>query len=282
MRLIKVYTQPQHLYTHTHTHKQTHLHTHTRIASYMHTFNLCDWLLNSGSLHCSGGHLPGGGGVGVFTLKLPDGWWAELTHIHSMPLRIHSHIVWILQTLKWKKTSNHVATDTSWRLENSQWKHISSTPTATLRGPCRLSQTSNPLPNQRHSMEPDEVLWCVCVCVCVCMRMCACQCVQAQHAYVHACMHMVWVCQCDHNDVCPRCWVWTTKWGSRDSLLVRAPDSWSKGCEFESQQEWQGNFLLQSRLCVLTLIQCPFHPQVTPVACKRPVILPKVQVAGYA
>ena len=25
--------------------------------------------------------------------------------------------------------------------------------------------------------------------------------------------------------------------GSRDSLLVRAPDSWSKGCQFESRQE---------------------------------------------
>ena len=30
------------------------------------------------------------------------------------------------------------------------------------------------------------------------------------------------------------------------------------------------NFLLQSQLCVLTLIQCPLHPRVTAVACKRP------------
>ena len=29
------------------------------------------------------------------------------------------------------------------------------------------------------------------------------------------------------------------------------------------------NFLLQSQLCVLTLIQCPFHPRVTAVARKR-------------
>ena len=30
--------------------------------------------------------------------------------------------------------------------------------------------------------------------------------------------------------------------GSRDSLLVRVPDSWSKGCEFESQWDWRENF----------------------------------------
>ena len=29
-------------------------------------------------------------------------------------------------------------------------------------------------------------------------------------------------------------------------------------------------FFLQSRLCVLTLIRCPFHPRVTAVARKRP------------
>ena len=54
----------------------------------------------------------------------------------------------------------------------------------------------------------------------------------------------------------------------RDSLLVRAPDSRLKGREFESQQERQENFLLQSQLCVLTLIRCLFHPPVTAVACK--------------
>ena len=58
--------------------------------------------------------------------------------------------------------------------------------------------------------------------------------------------------------------------GGRDSLLVRAPDLWSKGCEFESRQERREHFLLQSELCVLTLIRCPFHPRVTAVARKGP------------
>ena len=57
---------------------------------------------------------------------------------------------------------------------------------------------------------------------------------------------------------------------SQDSWLVRAPGLWSKGCEFESWQKCIENFLLQSQLCVLTLIQCPFHPCVTAVAHKRP------------
>ena len=57
---------------------------------------------------------------------------------------------------------------------------------------------------------------------------------------------------------------------SRDSLLGRAPDSWSKGCQFQSRQERRENVLLQSQLCVLTLIRCPFHPRVAAVARKRP------------
>ena len=52
--------------------------------------------------------------------------------------------------------------------------------------------------------------------------------------------------------------------------MVRALDSWWKGCEFESQQEGQENFFLQSQLCVLTLIWCLFHPCVTAVALKDP------------
>ena len=56
----------------------------------------------------------------------------------------------------------------------------------------------------------------------------------------------------------------------RNSLLVRAPDSRSKGCEIESRQERRGNFLLQSQLCLLIHILCPFHPRVTAVARKRP------------
>ena len=58
--------------------------------------------------------------------------------------------------------------------------------------------------------------------------------------------------------------------GSRDSLLVRAPDLGSKGFKFESQQERWENFFLQCQLWVTILIQCPFHPHVTAVACKTP------------
>ena len=36
------------------------------------------------------------------------------------------------------------------------------------------------------------------------------------------------------------------------------------------EQEQRENFLLQSQLCVPTLIRCPFHPRVTAVARKRP------------
>ena len=55
-----------------------------------------------------------------------------------------------------------------------------------------------------------------------------------------------------------------------DSLLVRAPDSWSEGCGFQSRQERRENFLFLSQLGVLTLTWCPFHPRVTAVARKRP------------
>ena len=58
--------------------------------------------------------------------------------------------------------------------------------------------------------------------------------------------------------------------GCRDSVLVRAPDSWSKSREFESQQERRKNFLPQRQLCVLTLRRYPFHPHFTAVARKRP------------
>ena len=53
-------------------------------------------------------------------------------------------------------------------------------------------------------------------------------------------------------------------------LVGRALDLWSKGCEFESWQEWWENFFLQSYLFVLTLIQHLFHIHVTAVAGKRP------------
>ena len=45
---------------------------------------------------------------------------------------------------------------------------------------------------------------------------------------------------------------------------------WSKGCEFESWQEWRENSFLQSKLCVLTLIRCWFLSHITAVARKRP------------
>ena len=54
------------------------------------------------------------------------------------------------------------------------------------------------------------------------------------------------------------------------SLLVRAPDSWSKYCEVESRQERRENCLLHSQLCVLTLIRWPFQPHVTAMARERP------------
>ena len=59
-------------------------------------------------------------------------------------------------------------------------------------------------------------------------------------------------------------------YNSQESFLVRAPDSESKGCKFESWQKGRENFLLRGQLCVLTLIRCPFHPCVTTVAHKRP------------
>ena len=45
-----------------------------------------------------------------------------------------------------------------------------------------------------------------------------------------------------------------------DSSVVRAPDSWSKGCGFESLLERGDNFLLQGRLSVLTLISVSVPP----------------------
>ena len=48
----------------------------------------------------------------------------------------------------------------------------------------------------------------------------------------------------------------------------RQTRDWSR--EFESWQQRRENFLLQSSLCVLTLIRCLLHPRVTAVARKRP------------
>ena len=52
--------------------------------------------------------------------------------------------------------------------------------------------------------------------------------------------------------------------------LVKMPDSWSKGCEFESRHERRESFLIQGYLSVLTFIRCPFHLHVTAVARKSP------------
>ena len=57
----------------------------------------------------------------------------------------------------------------------------------------------------------------------------------------------------------------TTITEGRNNSVNRAPDLWSKGCEFKSQQERQYNFPLGVQLSVLTLILCPFHPGVTAV-----------------
>ena len=49
------------------------------------------------------------------------------------------------------------------------------------------------------------------------------------------------------KSLCTDLWSW-------GSLLVRAQDSWWKGCELESQQELQENFSSRVKLCVLTLV----------------------------
>ena len=48
--------------------------------------------------------------------------------------------------------------------------------------------------------------------------------------------------------------------GIQDSSVGGALDLYSKGCEFESRQEQQENFILQNEHSVLTLIQQLFHP----------------------
>ena len=71
--------------------------------------------------------------------------------------------------------------------------------------------------------------------------------------------------------------------GSRDSSVVRASDSWLKGCGFKSLQERRENFLLHGQLSVLILISVSVPPPCYRSSTwKIPVILPKVQAAGYS
>jgi len=73
-------------------------------------------------------------------------------------------------------------------------------------------------------------------------------------------------------------------WGSGDSSVVRAPDSWLKGRWFESPQERRESFLvffLQGQLSVPTLISVTVPPSCyCSSTLKILVILPKVQVAA--
>ena len=48
--------------------------------------------------------------------------------------------------------------------------------------------------------------------------------------------------------------------GSRDSLLVGAPDSWSKSCEFESRQERRGEFSSQELTLFADAYSVSVHP----------------------
>ena len=59
-------------------------------------------------------------------------------------------------------------------------------------------------------------------------------------------------------------------------------DLWLKGRRFESQQERRENFLLQGQLPVLSLVSVSVPSCYRSSTWKIPVILPKVQVAGYS
>ena len=78
-------------------------------------------------------------------------------------------------------------------------------------------------------------------------------------------------------------WRVTGSYGDGDSSVVRTPDLWLKGPGFKSLQGRWENFLLQGQLSVLTLISVSFPPPFYRSSTfKIPVILPKVQVAGYS
>ena len=58
--------------------------------------------------------------------------------------------------------------------------------------------------------------------------------------------------------------------GSGDSSVVRAPDSWLKGCRFQSLQERQENFYSRVNFLCWLLFRYLFRPHVIAVALKRP------------
>ena len=67
-----------------------------------------------------------------------------------------------------------------------------------------------------------------------------------------------------------------------DGSVVNTPDSWLKGCGFESLQQ-QENFLFQGWLSVLTLVLISVPPPCYRSSTyKIPVILSEVHVAGYS
>ena len=89
-------------------------------------------------------------------------------------------------------------------------------------------------------------------------------------------------CQASHFQMSTKCFTTATTalfhcfWADplhssrgRDGSVVTAPDSWLKGCGFESLLEQQENFLFQGWLSVLTLISVSIPPHVTAVARER-------------
>ena len=75
----------------------------------------------------------------------------------------------------------------------------------------------------------------------------------------------------NHDDVCSWCWVCTSACvGAGIACWLEHLTRDRKVVSSNPWQERGENFLLQSQLCVLTLIQCLFQPHVTAVARKIP------------
>ena len=58
--------------------------------------------------------------------------------------------------------------------------------------------------------------------------------------------------------------------GGQDSLVGRVPDLWWKDCEFDSQQEWQGEFASPVLTFCGNSHSLSMPPHVIAVTCKRP------------